>query len=204
MMKSPVFVVCLLLLCAPLTAQNVVVNGTFDSDFTGWTDLSGTNSAAAWSSFDADDSGSSGSADLTNLLMNGGSSAILSQCFDVNPGDLLTFGLQVFQPSGQGGEGQAGFRSRFFPESGCMGSFLTGPSEYVASNVFDQWVPTTESAVVPGGFVSVKLYLAVIGSPGGTEFGAFFDNVDMTVTTGLIFADDFESEDTSEWSTTAP
>lgn len=204
MIKNSVFVVCLLLIGAPLMAQNLVVNGTFDTDFTGWTDLSGSNSTAVWSSFDADDSPSSGSADLTNQFMNNGSMAILSQCFDVGPGDDLTFSLQVYQPSGQDGEGQAGFRTRYYPETGCTGSLLSGASGYAGLNDLDNWISIDESEQVPGGYASVQLYLAVIGNNGGTEFGAYFDNVVLAITPTPIFADGFESEDTSEWSTTFP
>ncbi len=203
-MKNIALAVVILIAATPLVAQNLISNGSFDTDLAGWTVTTSTNATVGWVSRDADDSGASGSVEATNLLMNGGSSQMLWQCFEGSEGDEISFDLMVYQPSGQPGEGWGGCRSRLYDGPGCTGSVLdyTFCSKNAPQGSFDQWLPVSRSCMLPAGSASVMVILAVTGVSGGTSFTADFDNVVISNT--AIFADGFESGNTSGWTSQIP
>jgi len=190
-----------LLLPMPLMAQNVLVNPGFDSDILSWDNPY--NEPAIWDGRDASDSAASGSALLTNDLGNGGSTGILSQCFDVSEGAAINFSAKVYQPSGQTGEGFGHLRIRFYSEAACQ-TYLSSGNSSSDDSSFDTWIAVSGSDTAVASSGSVRLYLAIIGTVSNEDFAVHFDDVVMTIEADLLFADDFEDGTTDAWSPVEP
>jgi hypothetical protein len=159
-------------------AQNLVVNGDFATDVSGWsTAYHGSGITIAWSSLDPADPTASGSLEVTSTISNGGAGGA-TQCVDLlvaNP----ELRMDVMVPS------QPGFAYvnaapyvRWFLGAGCsVGEIST---ESVLGTVPDgtDWTRLTGPLSPPPTAQAVLLDLA-IAKPSGSSAAAvaYFDNV---------------------------
>lgn len=200
-MKATVCVAIGLLLVAAIPrveGQNLIENGDFDTDVSGWRPL-GTDLSIGWSPSDYADSPGSGS-----LLGTNASPAVANydtdHCVDsISEGKHYTFSGWVKVPSGQTASGVT--RLYWWWRSGpsCGGiQTLAQSTPYVSEA--DEWTtisPPSEAA--PEGTMSAQIVLTTFktsATPG--TFQVFFDGLDFRVT-GSIFIDGFESGGLVAW-----
>ena len=182
-------------------AQNLVVNGDFDNDVDGWTELS---IPLSWDpTSDYQNSPASGSALIVNAIPFGNSGA--TQCVSgIIGGETYHLSAWLRAPTGQNAEGMAGVFVWWWTGSNCGGSMSIGPATaYIfTSNSWVELVAPSEQA--PPGTQSGTVYLNnqnKSSTPGA--YSASFDHV-LLAASGVIFSDGFESGDTSAWSATVP
>ncbi len=200
-MRNLTTVAITILISTPIMAQNLLTNGSFDTDIAGWENPY--SRIANWAPLDANDSPISGSAALTNDVMNGGSLTILNQCIEVSAGDLVEIAAKIYHPSGQAGEGTGRLRINFYSDISCSTTIDSWLYAYVPSDL-DMWHDTGRADSAPDTTAAVRLDLAVRGLSGGTQFTAHFDDVSLTATPSVVFVDGFENGDTSAWSSVTP
>lgn len=165
-----------LALPGPAAAQDLVRNGRFDTDVTGWVSYDA-NLVPSWSPLDASGSAHSGSLLLTNQAPNGLNSGG-QQCIDtVTPGTKLAAGGKVRIPSG-GAMGQTLLIVFFQARTGCQGS-IVGNSFMAFANGFDTWTGLSiPDVVVPAGAASARIQLSVIKNlPNVLSYQSYFDDL---------------------------
>jgi len=177
--------------------DNAFSNGHLDCDLAGWTLTSANPGEIVYSPDDADGSNLSGSVEITNLAMN--TLFEISQCVAARAGvDLPVTGLVRFAAA------PAVFASVtrecvFFSASDCTGTALgSSTTTVLASDTGGAWVTFGGSAISPSAAVSADCAFRVT-NPTGANFTAWFDQLYFD-NGNRIFADGFESGDTSAWS----
>ena len=150
---------------------NLLANGGFDSDLSGWTPGV---TAASWDPLDVAASPSSGSA----LLVGPGP---LSQCIPV-AGTSYSGGASVFIPSAQPpfAAGIADVHVLFFPQASCQGHTINTLLGIEAQPNPDQWGFLPISGEVPSGAASALFQLQTGNTSGAFTLhfdGATFDVV---------------------------
>ena len=182
-------------------AQNVTWAETFDDNVDGW--LTETYMSVVHSPLDADDSGTSGSAEISNFHPNASNGAGIRKCVTVSvtAGEFYIFGGTMFIPTGQTETGKAMVGLRWYDGVGCSGSSVGGQPR-LQTLVLGSWVVVRSIQEAPAGAVSV-LYVAF---PSKVEAGGTlvsnFDN--LFFVSEKVFSDGFESTDTDQWSNVAP
>jgi len=177
--------------------DNAFANGHFDCDLAGWTLTSATPGEITYSPDDADNSDLSGSAAVMNLAMN--TDFALSQCAATHPGlDLPLTGRMRFSAAPTV-FASVSSECVFYSAPGCAGANLgSSVVTVLAGDTAGAWVSIGASVASPDGAVSAVCSFR-ISNPTGANFTAwldqlFFDNGNS------IFADGFESGNTSAWS----
>lgn len=165
-----------LLLALPAASQNLVTNGTFDTNVSGWGTFD-PNIVASWSALDAAGSSQSGSLLLSNNAPNGLNSGGYQCIANVTPGQRLDAGGQIRIPSG-GAVGQTFLIVFFLTNPNCSGS-VVGPTNIVGASVFDAWTPVQlPNVVVPAGAGSAQVQLSIIKNfPNTLSYQSYFDNL---------------------------
>ena len=183
-------------------AQNLVVNGDFDNDVSGWTEMS--SILLSWDpTSDYQDSPESGSALIVNADLWANSGAV--QCINgIVAGEAYGLSAWLRAPTGQIGQGTGGVFVWWYVVPDCGGSQTAGPATaYITTS--DSWVEVVApSEQAPPGTQSAIVYLnnaKTSSTPG--EYRVYYDHVLLTAG-GAIFSDGFESGDTSAWSATVP
>lgn len=173
-------------------AQNLLVNPDFDTGVVDWSGFLG-----VWDSRDVIGSLTSGSATWTNTWVAGGA-IYLWQCVELGP-DFEAYDLAgyAFIPSGQPGAGSTNINLVFYSDSGC-GTVITGFGTANYSGL-DHWQLLTRTDWAPNGVVSARVGLINQKTSGG-DFQVLHDAIYFGRSPDLLFADGFESSDTSEWS----
>lgn len=175
---------------------NLVVNGNFQSNLTVW--VSGDGSAL-WSAESAIADGS-GSARITCDNPSSGACQPLLQCVLVNPG-LHLLELAVRVPAGQPTTGEGYAIAYVYPNTTCSGMPVAGGFS-TASVTSATWRSRWVVVNVPAGGASVSVRLTVVKNETGGEFDVLADAVRLS--TGLRFADGFQSGTTAQWSLAVP
>ena len=179
---------CLILVLFPTfaVAQNLLSNGSFDSNITGWEGDS--LYTTQWSSTDADDSATSGSLEIDSDIFDDliVESDLASQCVPAAPGRTFIFGGDVFVPTGQSAAGRALVRASSFASADCSGNPLSDEDIAMAAEVPPYnndgvWVSQTVAFVNP--FTASSLKVQAVANDGGVNAGtgptfvARFDNL---------------------------
>ena len=181
----------MVLTAAGASAQNMLANPDFDTDLAGW------DGPAVWDPLDAFGSPSSGSATWINDYAAGGST-IVRQCVNFASWiEGFELSAQVFIPSGQPGAGYTYLTAAFFFDSDC-GTYLTGLGSQSFSD-FDNWALVNLTGWTPVGAASVQIAIANQKTAPG-DFQTYGDAIYFAGNPEMVFADGFESMDTSEWS----
>jgi hypothetical protein len=152
---------------------NLLTNGSFDRDLTGWaTTFSTGTGSAIWSSLDANGSSTSGSARITSTQAQTGYQ--LLECINVEAGKLYEYGVKVRIPSGQDALGRMiiGVYEYDVPDCNKVGYFSSYSAE--VRQPFDAWVPY--ASTFPATAVTKSIYLVI--AAGGQRTPTFAINID--------------------------
>ena len=167
---------------------DTIVNGTFDTDVSGWTPSD--DATIEWSSMDADGAPGSGSGIVTNI------SAINSSRFVYGCAALTEAGQEyllrglLFIPSGQATHGRGWLRIFLRDQPNCHGTLLfADESPFVYSVSFtDEWVESGLRFFAPAGAQSASISLAVNKNLDAGTLSINFDNISLEpVNRRLIF-----------------
>lgn len=174
------FTLLFLAFTATTQAQtNAIANPGFDSNFSGWEQFFGR--IGEWSPEDADGSGSSGSA----LLSNEGTSdgivpLVLHQCIPAQAGQQYQFGGDLLVPNGQPLNTAAYIFAEPFTNTTCFGQPETFQS--AGSGAPGDWASTSNSITTGPNTMSIRLALGVFKPAGETaDAQAYFDNIYLLV-----------------------
>jgi len=174
---------------------NLLTDGALDCNLDSWWQLEEDAAEVAYNSADIDNASASGSARAVNLLA---SELGLFQCLQTGWPELnLLASVRVEDAT----DLIARFECAGYDRPDCSGLLL---GEDSASTSLDEnpgvWVGLgTNLTVLDGASILCGLALQ---TPGGLPFEAFVD--DLVARESLLFADGFESGDTSVWSGTIP
>lgn len=165
----------LALVPALASGANLVLNGPFDADITGW---SPTNwaSTKTWSPTDESGNPPSGALRMTNLAPNVVITAT-SNCFAVTPGKHVVYGASARGPLGGTTSDQTARTSiEFYDGPNCTGSKLIEDYSDVTYTLrASTWGPTQGTAAVPATAQSAFMQLR-IGAGASPPSEVFFDN----------------------------
>jgi len=161
MRKSAIRTINLLgfLLVAPLTAQNLLDNATFDDDLSGW-GLDNGIDVPIWSPEDAEGSAASGSAELSNTHSAPQNEGGPYQCVPVTGGQSYLLSGKGFMPSGQAGSVQGWLVANWYSSTDCS----TGPLSSSFGNhttVEDTWQLVSNTFDAPASAASARINLGV-------------------------------------------
>lgn len=160
-------ILALALAPAVASADNLLANPGFDTDFLGWTDQSGDGFLTEWAAEDASGSPTSGS--LRMSYMAEGEHSVLPgsrQCVPITPGVLYDFGSRVKVPTGQDREGTAYVQVSWYANASCSDNLDF--SRMTTSTPSDSWqLLHTGGFLPPAGTHSAEFGLLM--NAGGTE-----------------------------------
>ena len=184
-----------------IETQHRLMNPNFDQSLAGW-DLIGSPFGDVVHILDDEDAAStSGSASASNFSTPG-DNVVLSQCLLVAEDEELFFGGKVRITDPQVNEPSAYALLEVFALSDCMGSpSLQVTSDEQAGASGGLWLPFLGGVLVDFAASSARIsYVVDVSTLGNFEvdFDALF--LFRTPSGSTIFADGFESGDTSSWS----
>ncbi|MDX1582128.1 MAG: hypothetical protein R3338_00850, partial [Thermoanaerobaculia bacterium] len=176
--RHPLLLVFLLLSSAPSFGQNLVTNGSFDSNLANWSEDTDTDHFS-WESLDRNGSGASGSMGL--FAFGSASTVRMVQCLSsvAVGGGQINFGGSVWFPSTDDGSGVGSVGVYYFSTSNCTGSQLGSAStqETGGPGKRNQWFDIASSSIsVPSGTNSITVF-AQITRQSGSSFTARFDEI---------------------------
>lgn len=192
MMYLRSFAVCGFLLTTSASGQNLLTNGQFDADLSGWTFPDAT---PIWSAFDVNGAANSGSAFGTNAQAAAGARVlVLRQCVLVTQPGFYALAASAFTPAGQVDGGLIfSYRARRNSPA-CSGGIFNAFGNYMPS--VGQWQRYTSGTFlqIPAPLApdtTVEVLLGIDKTPAGGSFSGYFDDVTL-VFDPPIFANGFE------------
>ena len=174
---------------------NLLSNGSFDCDLDAWSQVEEDPAELTHDSSDVDNASASGSARAFNLVA---SELGLYQCLQTN---LPTIEIQAQVRVEDATDLVGRLECAGYDQSNCTGLVLDedGTDTALSQNP-GVWDSFEALVAVPTG-ASVMCGVA-LQTPGGLPFEAFLD--DLRAQDSPLFADGFESGDTSSWSSSRP
>ena len=184
--------VSLVFSATPLLAQDLVLNGGFDDDLSGWDTAGDPNMVVVWSATDAGSSAASGSMRVVNVSAGASNGVTASQCIPVNTGQRYTVTGKVRVPSGAGQsiDNRALVSLRWYGGPDCTTSIGGAATANGSPQSFDVWVSQTLTETARPGARSVEVRTLNTKYPAGGSFIALFD--DVTFTSQSIFQNGFD------------
>jgi hypothetical protein len=195
---STVLLGSIMLVPALASTQDLLSNRHFEADLTDWI------GSGWWSSEDCFSDIKSGSATYINQLSGTSAWYIARQCVELpSVGEAYDLSGYLFVPTGQSGVGwgKLGLVWHSLPACDPAG-FIDGndaPHAYANSS----WQTRSIRVVAPDTAVSVFVTLINQKTSEGGVFQVYADELSL-VELDKIFADGFESSDTTEWSSSVP
>jgi len=171
-------------------AQNMLVNGGFDADLSGWDFPDAT---PVWTSFDIADAPDSGSALATNAATTPDSTVVvLRQCLPITKAGLYTLRASVFVPTGQV-DGEAIASYGYGMSADCSTGFFGLGGFFMPSMGVWKTYDSGTKINVPSDLPVISMFIQVRldKTPDAGVFEAYFDNVSLIY--DGIFDDGFES-----------
>jgi hypothetical protein len=190
-----------LLITGLVAAQNLVTNGDFANDVAGWTE--GIIPLTWDGTSDYQNDPSSGSASILN---NGASPTFsgATQCVgSVVAGENYRLSAWLNVPPGQTGSGYAQVLVWWYSQPACGGGWLEDLSTSAISSSGGWTEVLTAVGQAPATAQSALVYLLCYKLTSAGELQASFDHVVFSPNAS-VFADGFESGDTSAWSSEVP
>lgn len=180
---------------------NKLVNGTFDTDVSGWTPIG--DAVFEWDPKDADNRPNSGSALLT-ILVPGPTTKCARQCSDVLEGDMEhRMRAMLNNPIGQTGLGWGEIRIIYYAEPNCSGLNLGGGFVcQIFSTGADEWLECAGNPITHADAQSGLVDLCVSMNTVSGTLGIAFDNVEFFGSE--VMDSNFESGDLTGWSVVVP
>jgi len=165
-------------------AQNLLTNGSFHSDISGWTAIASGTGTAAFSPLDAEGSASSGSIQTTNTSSAAGQNYNYTQCHGAIAGASYDFGGKVRVPLGQPA-GTFSVLLNFYGNAICSGSGIgtADGSSRLDFTPSGAWQGQSKTGLVaPGGTLSVSITLGNVKAGAGGATTAFYDDIVLAAT----------------------
>lgn len=199
-MRSPCAVVVAAVMAVPIPVvgfDNLVSNGSFDTDLSGWSQVWG---QVAWSP-ESTGAGASGSARLTGIHPFGGTADTpLWQCVPLGEGRyLLRAAIRV--PVGQSRTGHGYVLAYAYGDDGCGGGPVAGAFSTTPITA-SEWTRGATVVAVPPSGASVSVRASVVKHEDGGTFDLLLDDVELIP--GYLHHDGFDLGDTSAWSSVVP
>lgn len=160
-----------------LRAQNLVSNGGFDTDLSGWT----IDQSAQWSSLDAASSPSSGSVVLAHSTIPNQ----INQCLSVTPG-MYQGRVKAYFPAGQSTTGIGVFRVWSFTSTNCSGPFDEVQELDIAPTAFNAWLPAAQYVRIPVGAQSASFQLFFQRNQTSGVFTGHYDDASLETSDGAV------------------
>jgi hypothetical protein len=180
-------VLLLTLVAQPSSAQNLVINGSFDQDVSAWGNPD--PPAATWSSPDANGSATSGSAQLLNNSAAAGTRLyVLRQCFVITQSGLYRVEVAGLVSS-QTASGRLVVSQINRTSADCSGGFSGSGGYFIQTGA--AWQRTQfelPNLVVAGG--SIELLIGIEKDAAGGNFVGNVDDVKLVLI--RLFANGFE------------
>lgn len=182
------------------SAADLVANGTFPTDVSGW-HLVGRGSLA----HAADGATAPGALEIAGGLAGGATQAVAGQCLSpVSPGQTLEYEGSVRVVSGS----PAFCRIAVFESTGADCSWIALGAEIRRTAFSGGWDALAGGSLTPGaGTGSIELRLHCANADGQTAaIDVRFDDVVVSTEAlgGVIFSDDFETGNAGRWSSVVP
>lgn len=174
---------------------NAFANGDLDCSLDGWVGVSTSAQEIDHSTEDADDAAVSGSAQIVNLTASTDFS--LGQCVEVGTrgGYSMTGRLRI--DSDPGIEIDVSLTCEAFDAPACGGiSLVVGQEILAIAGTGGAFVPFQSTGSLPATTASA-LCSVDLSTAAADDFDAFLDR--LVLRTGVVFANGFESGDTSAW-----
>jgi hypothetical protein len=168
--------VSLLVLSRPLSAENLVRNGTFNVSVGEWP-AEDSSALVSWNALDAGASPSSGSALVSNVSAGPQNGIGIHQCVfaGITGGATYAYGGRVRIPSGQARTGFFMIGLRWYASPDCTGTPLDQVG--VDTRVLDTWVLLRDVSVAPGNARSVEPIAFPSKVEAGGQLQGFFDDI---------------------------
>ena len=185
-----------------ISATDLLANPNFDHDLSGWVVSDPSPGSLAWSADDLDAAPTSGAAEIVTAS-GAGQVWALSQCFSGPQGPFESSGWTTIE-STVAGSPLVGVRLDFFDGAGCSGALLDSTlSPPVAGDTggFAAGLSLSRSSA-PELALSVLVTVQIEGDA-ASAFTVRLDDL-FHGRPPALFADGFESSDTSAWSVTLP
>ncbi len=165
-------------------AQNLLLNGSFDTDISSWSQADPPFGTNAFSTLDANGSPSSGSALVTNNSAVTSRNPGLLQCRTATPGVFYDYGAKARVSPGQQ-DSTVYILVNFYTNPICSGSGIG--SSRVDFTPSGNWQSLAATAVqAPAGTVAVSFQLLVFKAAAGGSVTANFDDAFLSVTHPVV------------------
>jgi 6-phosphogluconolactonase (cycloisomerase 2 family) len=193
-----------LILPFEVLSSDLLRNPNFDSTIGLWSTQPATPGVVRFDAEDSDGWAVSGSALME--FVAGTQVYGVSQCVEVGDTDDYIFGGRVRTASPSASAPEAFGQVQYFGSTNCttllLGSEVLGGA--VAGDTGGLWVSLPQSPHTPpvGARSAYVSFLAVAGA--APSFATSFDTVFFRIELGAMFADSFETGDTTQWSATVP
>jgi hypothetical protein len=168
--------------CVTPGGTNLLANGGFDKNVTGWTAFD-PNIVLTFAALDAAQCATSGSVLASNQAPNGLNSGFF-QCVPVVAGQSYDVGAWIRTPSG-GAQGQTFIQLGWFTAANCQGT-LTLATQLFASGTFDTWeLLSRDNIVAPSGTASAYVYGQIIKNlPDTRPYQTYYDMMYLSQSPG--------------------
>ncbi|MCR6702976.1 MAG: hypothetical protein NVV68_18325 [Dokdonella sp.] len=182
-------------LVATACAQNLIANGDFDTDLSGWATPEGT---PMWSNFDVDGSSTSGSVWFANMQADANvRQVVISQCIPIVQTGTYVFGGAAYAPTGQVSAGRLyGEYAIDVRHADCSGGYSSLGGLSMTS--LGQWTyyattgglyrPLSVPVLFPE--ASILIRFSVEKTDAGGSFGGYFDGA--YVIRDTLLSEDFD------------
>jgi hypothetical protein len=182
---------------------NLFENGHFDCASDGWTSGAVAPGEVSWTAAeDADDADDSGAVHFTNLAPGIDTSFSLRQCFALPGAAAFELEARVRLDAAPGVFVGFTRRCEAFDFPGCVGGLGPQSLTLLLSDTGGVWIPLAADVAAPPGAESARCDF-IFSTGAGAAFDGYLDATRL-VAGGAIFADGFESGDTSAWSGVGP
>jgi hypothetical protein len=165
-------------------AQNLLTNGSFHSDISGWTVVATGTGTAAFVPLDAEGSASSGSMQTVNTSSAAGQSYNYTQCHVAIAGASYDFAGKVRVPPGQPA-GTFSLLLNYYANATCSGSGIgtADGSSRLDFTPSGAWQGLSRTGLpAPVGTLSVSITLGNVKTGAGSATTAFFDDIVLAAT----------------------
>lgn len=157
---------------SPASAQNLIGNGGFDTDLSGWVDGPLEPHGSSWSSSDCCGNGNSGSAHLLGSVF---STELDSACIAVSGATSYDFVVQINTlPSGSVGPAGASANLAWFSQENCTSQIDIQMMDLGNSQA---WRQTGATFTSPSNAHAVMIQLVSVGGGLSNGTDAYFDDV---------------------------
>lgn len=192
------------LFATPATAQQLLLDSTFDQDEEGWT-AADADSDLVWSPVESipvcDPFSGTAFATHGGPAAGSGRNFVPSECvWPVQPSATHRFGAQYLFPTGQDRTGSVRMVVVWTDGPNCGGSVITSSqSSDVTTATAGAWVGQIAETLSPAGAVSASLRVRMQKTEADGSLDLHFDRVFLTEGRAAFF-DGFESGSTCRWS----